>query len=231
MRNILWIAGLGALIWIGAHAAAAVVSPLMTAFHATGARPQGYSINDWVQLHNKGSIGRVEAQTAAKLHVSGPVHRTVTSTYVQVSQSARDAGENTRVIAETLSTGASFLVIDRSSPHGLSGITAAQTLFSGILKPLGRLHSDINLEGSIAGRLSRAQENAIINKSLQAIGANDVNGIDAKGYVSMSAATPFIKSADRLQGHPVNVQVALSYNPYLHATTVYVGTPLITVTY
>lgn len=232
MRNILWVAGLGALVWIGAHAGTAVMAPLMTAFRATGAQATGYSINDWVQVKNGGTMAQLAHKVGTTLHWSTAPTQSATSQYQKLTENQTVAGITTRLIVEQLSSsGATFVVLDRTSPQGFSGLYATETLFSAALKGLGNLHSDVNLEGTLPGHLTEARQRRTMQQSLEAIGAASVNGVNTPGYLSMSARSPFIKGSDNLQGHSVNVQVAVSYNSYLHATQVFVGSPLITVTY
>lgn len=230
MRNILWVMGLGALIWIGAHANAAI-APLMTAFRATGARASGYSLNDWVEVHGADHLSALATSLGQRVHVSEPLTKTTTVNYQKVTESRTVGGMTTQVIVERLSTGATFAVLDCTSAQGFAGLTAHEAEFESALKGLGILHTDINLEGNLPGHVTAVHQRVLVRRALAAIGASDVNGINASGYIAMSAHTPFIRSSDSLQGHPVNVQVAISYNSYRHATQVYVGTPLVTVTY
>lgn len=232
MRNVLWIVGIGAVVWVGAHARAAVMAPLTTAFHATGAAPRGYSVNDWVEVgHSNQSLRQLSNRTARALHLAAPVKSSNGPAYQKLIRTRTVAGTTTRLIVERLSTGATFVVADRTSPHGFTGLRATEALFAHVLKDYGPVHSDINLEGAIRGHVSFAGQQALVKKGLSSIAASDVNGINTKGYVSMSAKSPFISGSDRLDGRPVNVQIAASYDSYLHETQVYVGTPLITVTY
>ena len=230
MRNILWILGLGTLIWIGAHADAAI-APLMTAFRATGARASGYSVNDWVEVKHVASLQSLSQKLRKDLNLSGPVHKTSNVSYDKISVSQSRSGIATRVIVERLGTGAVFIVVDRTSSHGFFGLTGSERTFFDLLHPYGVVHRDINLEGLLPGHVALTAQKGIVNQALMAVGATNVNGIAAPGYIAMSAHTPFISRHDSLEGHPVNMQVAVSYNSYLKATQVYVGTPLITVTY
>jgi hypothetical protein len=47
----------------------------------------------------------------------------------------------------------------------------------------------------------------------------------------MAGDSSLIGASDNLQGHPVNIQVALNYNTYWHQEQIDVGSPLVTVTY
>ncbi len=231
MRNFWWILGVGALVWVGARASAAAVDPLMTAFHATGATPSGYSINDWVEVHSGSSLNQLTQTTAISLHLNGVPVVTKTASYQKVSESETIQGVMTRVISERLNMGATFVVVDRTSSHGFAGLRATQALFQAALRPDGVVHADVNLEGVISGRISDGRQQQIIAAALSAIGASPVNGIRAPGYIADAGQSALITGSDTLEGHLVNIQVAASYNGFLHKTQVYVGTPLITVTY
>ncbi len=231
MRNVFWILAIGAVIWVGAHAQAAVMAPLTTAFRATGAAPSGYSVNDWVEVQSGQGLPALAGHTKQALHLNAAIHADSSPTYQKMTAAETVAGITTRLIVERLSTGATFVVVDRTSPHGFTGLRETESLFSQVLRGYGAVHADINLEGRIPGHLSAAAQKGVIQRGLSSIAASSVNGIDTRGYVSMSARSPFIPGGAQLQGHPVNVQIAVSYNAYLHQTQVYVGTPLITVTY
>ena len=90
---------------------------------------------------------------------------------------------------------------------------------------------DVTLEGAMKGPLTTARAESVINASFSAIGALRVNGIATPQYVSVAGDSRLIPSAENLQGHPVNIQVALNYNTYWHQEQIDMGSPLITVTY
>ena len=231
MRSFWWIVGLGALVWVGAHVRAATVDPLMTAFHATGATASGYSVNDWVEVHQDKSLSQLAQTAATSLHLNGTPIVTKTASYEKVSESETIQAVTTRVIAERLNMGTTFVVIDRTSSQGFAGLKATEALFQAALQQDGLVHADVNLEGVIPGRISKSRQQQLITAALSAIGASQVNGVRAPGYISDAGQSALINRSDSLQGHTVNIQVAASYNTYLHKTQVYVGSPLITVTY
>ncbi len=231
LRNILWIIGLGGLVWIGAHAGGMVIAPLTTAFASTGARPSGYSINDWVAIRGPNQPRQLARKLGDALHIHSALVSRRTPEYRQFSQTQSLAGITTRVIVERLGNGTTFAVLDRTSSHGFSDVSASERLFETALKRDGAVHTNVNLEGTLPGRISQSRERQLVRQSLKSAGAVGVNGIKTRGYVAMSGRTPFIEATDSLQGRSVNIQVALTYNNYLHATQVFVGSPLLTVTY
>lgn len=232
MRNFWWLLGVGALVWVGAHARAAVVSPLMSAFQATGARPAGYSLNDWVQVSgSSASMASLLTETGRAIHINGRPTAQQGVGYQKLSETAQVAGIHTELIVERLVNGSTYVVLDRTAPHGFRGLREAETLFAHVLGADGAVHSDVNLEGTIPHHLSMAQQRRLVQQALGAVGASSLNGVTTSGYVSEAGRSPFIAQSDQLQGQAVNIQVAASYNSYSHQTQVYVGTPLITVTY
>ncbi|NMP21001.1 YwmB family TATA-box binding protein [Sulfobacillus harzensis] len=233
MRNIWWVVGIGALIWVGAEAHAAVVKPLTTAFHATGAKPSGYSLNDWTRVapQKAQNLSALADQVAGELHMQGPQAFVNNPSYQKISETKKVAGIVTQIIVERLSSGDTYVVLDRTSPDGFQGLPESQTLFRHILAGYGRVHQDVNLEGVLPNRLNTAQQQRLVNQALSAVDAKTLNGITTAGYISDAGHSPFISQSDALDGHQVNVQVAVSYNGYMHQTQVYVGSPLITVTY
>jgi hypothetical protein len=235
MKTALWAAAVAAVVWVGASVRAAVVSPLLTAFSATHAKPLGFSLNGWVEIppgHSTQTLSALVSQTAHSLHVSGPLITSGGSTYKKISVSTTVAGFYTDVIAERLQNGSDFIVVDRTGDQGFHGLRESTQVVNQVLQPFGPVHMSITLQGSIAGSaMSVAQEQAVVNQAFTAIGAVRVNGIATPQYVSMAGDSKLIGASDNLQGHPVNIQVALNYNTYWHQEQIDVGSPLVTVTY
>lgn len=233
MRNIWWIIGIAGVVLVGARAEASARAPLMSAFHATGAHATGYSINDWVELSGPipDSLDATAAKVGDALKMTAAVRNTIGVGYIKAKETFTVAGITTNVIVERLSTGDIYLVIDRTSPEGFAGLSSTETLFNHLLASHGTVHTDVNLEGTISQHLSPLAQQRLINTALERVGATTENGIRAPGYISDAGRSPFIVQHDELQGHPLNIQIATSYNPFMHKTEVYVGSPLITVTY
>ena len=232
MRNIWWIVGVAAVVWIGAYARAAVVSPLMTAFRSTKARPLGYSVNDWVSVkHRQESLKSLASRESALLHLPGIPKARHGTGYQKLSLTHTVNHIKTSLIVERLVSGQTFVVMDRTSPNSFTGLRETSALFKTLLEPYGAVHNDINLEGVLPGHLSATGEKALIDSAFQAIGAQRVNGLATAGYIAYAGYSSLISASDQLQGHPVNIQVAITYNTYLRQTEVLVGSPLVTVTY
>lgn len=234
VKNGLWLAAVGLILWMGASVRAAVISPVMTAFQATKARPQGFSINGWVEMEGAGAQGSLPqmVQTLARQsHVSGQVQQQKGADFQKADIHAEVAGFKTELIAERLASGATYLVLDRVGSQAFSGLGESTALVRSVLAPYGPVHLALTLQGTLPEAMDSVQEEAVVSQAFRAVAAARVNGIETSQYVSVAGDTPFIHSHDSLQGHAVNIQVAANYNTYWHAEQIDVGTPLVTVTY
>ncbi|PSR38106.1 MAG: hypothetical protein C7B44_00430 [Sulfobacillus thermosulfidooxidans] len=234
VKNGLWVLAVAILVWMGASVRAAVISPLMTAFQATKATPQGFSINGWVEMAGTArgmSLRQWVNKLATQSHVTGTVQQTQGADYQKADIHATIAGFKTELIAERLASGATYLVIDRVGSQGFHGLSESTALVRRILAPYGAVHLSLTLQGTLPHPLTVSQEESLVNQAFRAVGASRVNGIQTPQYVSVAGYTAFIHSHDSLQGHAVNLQVATNYNTYWDEEQVDVGTPLVTVTY
>lgn len=234
MKNLWWFVAIGAVLWIGATARAAVLAPLSTAFKATGAKPVGYSLNAWVKVPKSEAHKSLESlitTVSQKAHVRGTLQHTSGTGYQKEAISTSVAGIDTKCIVERLKSGATFVVLDRTSAQGFQALTASEDVFRSVLTHYGHPHMSVNLEGRLRGRLTPKARAALIGRAMGAVGASRVNGVNTVGYAAVAGSTALIHESDNLEGHAVNLQVAVAYNTYHHATQVYVGSPLITVTY
>lgn len=234
MKSMFWVVLVGIITWIGATSTNAIVSPLKTAFNATGAKPGGYSMNIWVQVptSSQGKTLRSDlSQLANAAHVQGRVQTSQGTGYQKALISTRVNHITTMAIVERLQSGATYYVLDRTSSQQFYGLKASQSLFHHVLAQWGKPHMAMTLQGWLPKNVSSKKYGSLISKAFQAIGATQVNGITTKQYKSIAGHTPLIPQSDMLQGHPVNVQVAVTTNTYRHRTQVDVGSPLITVTY
>lgn len=234
MKTVLWIGAVAAILWVGASVRAAVVSPLLTAFNSTHAKPTGFSLNAWVELGPPAqtqSLPVLVHQLTHSLHVQGPAITASGPTYQKYSVSATVAGFYTDVIGERLQNGNTFLVIDRTGSQGFQGLRESSQIVSQVLSPRGSVHLSVTLEGSLPGPLSAVEEENVVNQAFSAVGATRVNGIATPQYVSIAGHSNLLQESENLQGHPVNIQVALNYNTYWGQEQIDIGSPLVTVTY
>jgi len=234
MRNIWWMLALAGLVWIGARTSAMPYRALETAFNATKADPSGYSLNDWWVLPENPrapTLAVLAANLARRAHVSGPVRLSTGLSYQKATVIDHIGRVDTEVIVEHLASGATYAVIDRASNDGFYGLNESVAWAQTVMATVGSAHTSLTLEGYLHPVLTRKQETQRVGEALSAVNAQEVNGVISPALVSEAANTPEIGNHDMLENHPVNLQVAMDYDGYVHATQVLVGTPLITVTY
>ena len=234
MRNLWWILAVAVLVWIGARSAANPYGAVETAFNATGASPSGYSLDDWGRIsggRTHESLFTLAAQLAARGHIAGSVRLSNGLSY-QKAQVVQQVGQvSTDIIVERLASGATYAVADRASANGFYGLSQSVAWARSLLSNVSPQHLSLTLEGYIHRRLSPNAENQLVDRALRAVNAQKVNGLVSPALVSEAADTSRLSDSDTLQHHPVDLQVAVDYNAYLHATQILVGSPLITVTY
>lgn len=236
MRFWLWLIGLGAVIGIGAASRhAASFAMLKTAFHATGSRPLGYSLNGWVALPSSDSSRSLTAlvqEAASPAHLKGPIRVTQGLRYRKATVLQTVGGIKSEIIVERLASGATFLVMDRVSNQGFYGLGGSEAIMSRVLRHFGPVHMSETLEGTLPNpNMTVPQQSAIVQKALGAVGARPVSPLQTRRLVSVAGYTSQIPEKQQLSGKAVNIQVAVTANHYRHATEVLVGSPLITVTY
>jgi uncharacterized protein YejL (UPF0352 family) len=92
---------------------------------------------------------------------------------------------------------------------------------------------DVNLRitGSIDGNLEDDELDTMYRTVFAEVGANKVEGIDDNGLVSVSAFSPSIGNAVKVNGKSVNLNVATRYNSYEGKTYIWLATPVITTEY
>ncbi len=234
MKNIWWMAAVAILIWIGAQSSANPYGPAETAFNATGAIPSGYSLNGWVSLpaskHPPG-LSRLVARLARRAHVRGPVRSSVGLSYRQAEILSQRGSVRTQVIVERLASGATYAVVNRSAGDGFYGLSQSIRWADRLMGGARADHLAVNLEGYVHRRLNAADACRLIARAFSTVGAHSVNRVATSKFVSVTGDTSVLSHHNVLQGRPINLQVAVNYNAYLHATEVLVGTPLLTVTY
>ncbi len=237
MRNVWWMLAIIGLIWLGAHSSATPYGPLETALNATGATPQGYSLDDWGQWSQShlssapASLSHLVRTVAERGHIQGDVRLSEGISYQKAEVIGRVGHINTDVIAERLNSGATYLVVDRASNEGLNGLSQSVIWARQLLSDLPHTHLSLTLEGYLSHQLNSQQEQALVQDALGSVQAAEVNGMVSPALVSEAADSNQLPQSVNLEHRPVNLQVAVDYDAYLHKTQVLVGTPLITVTY
>ncbi len=234
MKNIWWMAAIAALIWIGARSSANPYGPAETAFNATGAIPSGYSLNGWVVLPpttHPPSLGTLVNHLARRGHVFGAVRTSVGLSYRKAEILSQRGSVRTQLVVERLASGATYAVVNRSVGNGFYGLSQSIRWTDQLLQESRPDHLTVNLEGYIHGRLRSTNASQLVKQAFSAVNAHCVNGVQTSNFVSVTGDTSLLAPHEVLQGRPINLQVAVNYNAYLHATEVLVGTPLLTVTY
>lgn len=92
---------------------------------------------------------------------------------------------------------------------------------------------DVNLRitGSIDGKLTNDEITEMYRAVFAQVGAGEVEGIDDNGLVSVTAFSPLIGNAVKVNGRNVNLNVATRYNSYEGNTYIWLATPVITTEY
>lgn len=91
--------------------------------------------------------------------------------------------------------------------------------------------TNISLTGSVDGRLEEDELKELYIRAFKTIGADRVEGINDNGLVSVSAFSPSISEAVRVNGKRVNINMAARYNSYEGRTYIWLATPVITTEY
>lgn len=226
MRNIVWILGLGLLVWIGALANQAL-APMNAALHATGARLSGYSVNEWVQVNRPLRLSLLSRRVDLRLQVAGDWTSEHAETYQKLSEAVQVGPTPVRAIVEQLDTGPEFVVLSCHGDHGLAEASATDRVLADTLKGLGPVHSDLNLIGVLPRQLAMSARQALLEHALSAVAAQSISSRTVRGCVVGSGYTPFIaRASSRL-----NIQVAICGNAKRPQTVIYIGSPSVTVGY
>lgn len=95
------------------------------------------------------------------------------------------------------------------------------------------MNPDINIciTGSLKGNLEDSELETVCAKIFDSARANRVEGMRDKGLISVSAFSPAISNAVRVNGKQVNLNVAVRYNSYEGRTYIWLATPVITTEY
>lgn len=105
----------------------------------------------------------------------------------------------------------------------------------GITKVLSRYKMEpsvnIRITGSLNGRLKDSELEAICEKVFMTTKADKVEGMRDKDLISVSAFSPSIGNAVRVNGKSVNLNVAIRFNSYEGKTYIWLATPVITTEY
>jgi len=90
---------------------------------------------------------------------------------------------------------------------------------------------NISITGSLEGQLMEKELEELYGKAFDSISADRVEGINDDGLISVSAFSPSIREAVRVNGRRVNVNMASRYNSFEGKTYIWLATPVITTEY
>lgn len=130
---------------------------------------------------------------------------------------------------DTASTSLAVSLLDTSRMPSVRSNAAA---VAGSLEKRGiEFETNISVTGSVDGKMEKEEIEALYTRAFRSIGANDVEGIDNNGLVSVSAFSPAIGDAVRVNGKNVNLNMAARYNSYEDKTYIWLAAPVITIEY
>jgi hypothetical protein len=231
MRTGWWILGMGIVVWIGAHTRTMATPPLSAALSATGARASGYAVSDWVSVDRPTNLDVVTQRLSRALTLSPRFREREGPDYSAQFWSGSVGGDHLEIVVENVQPGAEYIVVTASAlTHGQNfGSTVARLKTA--LHPYGVVHQDVNLVGHIAGVLTPVKERAAMRHAWAALKGAPVVRETAGMYVSELGFSPLFSDTMGWDGHRVDVEIAIGVNPGHRQTTVYVGTPLVTMWY
>lgn len=90
---------------------------------------------------------------------------------------------------------------------------------------------NISITGSLEGQLLEKEVEELCSRVFDSISADKVEGINDDGLISISAFSPSIKEAIKVNGRRVNVNLASRYNSFEGKTYIWLATPVITTEY
>lgn len=90
---------------------------------------------------------------------------------------------------------------------------------------------NVCITGSIDGSLDEEEVNAICDIILDSTGSNKVEGLKQDEFVSVSAFSPAIGNAVRVNGKRINLNMAVRYNSYEGKTYIWLASPVIATEY
>jgi hypothetical protein len=103
---------------------------------------------------------------------------------------------------------------------------------AGLVEELGaKPVVNLSITGNMDGKFTDEEVSGLCGKALESINANIIEGINSNGLVSITAFSPSIKEAVKVNGKRVNVNIAARYNSYEGKTYIWLATPVIITEY
>jgi len=122
--------------------------------------------------------------------------------------------------------------VSLTSTSGSPDMKSAYSNLVGLFEK-NKIDYDVNLRitGSIDGKLDDGELEEMYRKVFNEVGADKVEGIDDNGLVSVTAFSPSMGNAVRVNGRKVNLNMATRYNSYEGKTYIWLATPVIATDY
>lgn len=103
---------------------------------------------------------------------------------------------------------------------------------AGLVEEIGEKPGvNLSITGSMEGKFTEEEVSGLCGKALESINASIIEGINSNGLVSITAFSPSIKEAVKVNGKRVNVNIAARYNSYEGKTYIWLATPVIITEY
>jgi hypothetical protein len=231
MRFVFW--GLAALVALALWVRATPAGPdLRAAFAATEARPDGYSLNDWVTVGGSRTDLTVLAKTVGArlgIHTRPVSSRGAGWRKVTLTQTVGSVA--TRVVAERVPSGSTYVVVDRAASGGFAGLAESRALVARVLSFYGPVHAAVTLEGTLPRPFTPREATVLVDRVFRRMAARRESGVTGRRLVSVAGYVPGWPGSLSLEGRPVNFQCAAVVGARPGTTEVLIGSPVITVTY
>lgn len=91
--------------------------------------------------------------------------------------------------------------------------------------------ANISVTGCMDGSLSDESIDEMRDRIFKSVRADEVEGIDDNGLLSIEAFSPNISNSVKVKGKKVNLNLAVRYNSYEGKTYIWLATPIITTEY
>lgn len=124
------------------------------------------------------------------------------------------------------------IIVDIVQNKGYKYIVETSNQVEELLKKYGEnIETTINLTGGQAGRLGKDQEREIQDLIFKLLKAKRLEVLEDEDFTSITAHSPLIGTYIEYGGKKVNLQLAIRYSQYEDKTYLWLGTPLITISY
>lgn len=218
------------------------------AFEATGAKTDGYEVNNWTKLSDKfeseKQLSDVVTKLEQELHMASP--KTVShhdsgdghsgQTFYEAYGSWGDQ-TNVSVTASSFKFASgpdeTILVIRADSTgSNLKAFADAVSQIQTAVQSLGaQPQISCCVEGFLDAKMNGGQSESLVRKTFKAVAASEIEGVQTGSLTSISGYSTKLPQYILTRGRKMNIQVGLHYDTVHQRTNVVVGAPIVTVTY